>query len=262
MKVQGKVAWVTGASSGIGEALAVELSKAGARLILSARREEELERVRALCQNSEQHSLLPFDLADFDPAAIAEEAIDQVGQIDLLIHSGGIAQRGVAMDATLDVDRRIMEVNYFGTVALTKAVLPHMIERKSGQIVVISSVSGKISTPERSAYSASKHALHGFFESLRAEVAADHIHILLACPGYVNTNISYHALTGDGTPYGKLDSGQASGMTPEAVAIRTVQAIERKQDEFLCGGTEVFAVYINRFFPRFYRRIMKQRAAK
>lgn len=259
MNLQGKVAWITGASSGIGEALAKESSKAGARLILSARRVEELERVRAACTNSDQHTLLPFDLADFDAATVVEKATDAAGQLDLLIHSGGIAQRGAAIDTSIDVDRRIMEVNYFGTVALTKALLPHMVARKSGQIVVISSVSGKISTPQRSAYSASKHALHGFFESLRAEVADDNIHILLSCPGYVNTDISYHALTSDGTPYGKPEPLQVNGMTPEAVALRTLRAIERKEAEFLCGGSEAFAVQIYRFLPGFYRRVMRRR---
>lgn len=262
MSLQGKVAWVTGASSGIGEALAKELSQAGVQLVLSARRVEELKRVQADCANADQHSLVPFDLAQFDAKALTAQVLEQVGQIDLLVHSGGIAQRGSAIDTVVEVDRRIMEVNYFGTIELTKAVLPSMQKHRSGQIVVISSVSGKISTPERSAYSASKHALHGFFESLRAEVAEDNIHILLSCPGYVNTNISYHALTDDGSPYGKLDPGQASGMTPEALAKRTIRAIERKEDEFLCGGSEVFAVYINRFLPGFYRRIMKRRASK
>ena len=162
-EIQGKIAWVTGASSGIGEALAKALSAAGARLVLSARREAELERVRAACTAPEQHMVLPFDLLAFDAAAIAARALAEMEHIDLLIHCGGVSQRGTVLETEIAVDRRIMEINYFSTVALTKAVLPAMVARQQGHLVVISSLSGKISTPRRSAYAASKHALHGFF---------------------------------------------------------------------------------------------------
>ncbi|MCB0062510.1 MAG: SDR family oxidoreductase [Caldilineaceae bacterium] len=259
MEIQGKAAWVTGASSGIGEALAKALSEAGARLVLSARRVEELERVQAACINTDRHMILPFDLQRFDAATLTEAVLAQMGQIDLLIHCGGVSQRGTAMETTVDIDRRIMEINYFSTVALTKAVLPAMAARQAGQIVVISSLSGKISTPRRSAYAASKHALHGFFESLRTEVAGDNIHISLICPGYVKTNLSFHALTGDGAAHGQLDPTQAKGMTPAALATRIVQAIEREEDEVLVGGTEVLGVYLNRFVPGLYKWIIGRR---
>lgn len=259
MEIRGKVAWVTGASSGIGEALAKALSEAGARLVLSARRVEELERVRAACTNAEQHFILPFDLLNFEATAVTQTALTQVGQIDLLIHCGGVSQRGTAIETAVDVDRRIMEINYFSTVALTKGVLPSMVARGTGQIVVISSLSGKISTPRRSAYAASKHALHGFFESLRTEVTGDNIHITIVCPGYVNTNLSLHALTGSGATHGQLDPTQAKGMTPEALATRITQAIEREEDEVLVGGTEVLGVYLNRFVPSLYKWIIRRR---
>jgi len=251
--------WVTGASSGIGEALANAFSVAGARLILSARREAELARVRAACPDANQHLILPFDLLQFDAEVVAKAALAEMGQIDLLVHCGGVSQRGRAVETDIDVDRRIMEINYFSTVALTKAVLPSMIARQQGHLVVISSLSGKISTPRRSAYAASKHALHGFFESLRTEILDDHIRVTMVCPGYVQTNLSRHALTGDGGAHGVLDPTQAKGMRPEALATRILQAIERNEDEILVGGTEVLGVYLNRFVPTLYKKIIRRR---
>lgn len=259
MEIQGKIAWVTGASSGIGEALARVLSKRGARLVLSARRAEELERVRQSCTNPDQHLSLPFDLLDFSAETVTERALDHFGHIDILIHCGGVSQRGTVAETSIDVDRRIMEINYFSTVALTKAVLPTMVTNRSGHIVVISSLSGKISTPRRSAYAASKHALHGFFESLRTEVAGDDIAITMVCPGYVKTNLSYHALTGSGSAHGELDPTQAKGMAPEALAVRVQQAIEHNEAEVLIGGSEVLGVYLNRFFPALYRWVIGRR---
>ncbi len=259
MEIQGKIAWITGASSGIGEALAGTLSRAGAKLILSARREAELARVRAACANPDDHLVLPFDLMQFDAAAITKTALDEMGQVDLLIHCGGVSQRGTVAETDMAVDRRIMEINYFSTVALTKAVLPSMMARQTGHLVVISSLSGKISTPRRSAYAASKHALHGFFESLRTEVYGDNIQVTMVCPGYIKTNLSLHALTGDGDAHGQLDPTQAKGMTPEALAARIVQAIERNEDEILVGGTEVMGVYLKRFTPWLYKRIIRRR---
>lgn len=259
MDLQGKVAWITGASSGIGEALARALATAGAELILSARREEELQRVQQSCVNPAQHVCLPFDLLDFDAPALAQTALAQAGRIDLLVHCGGVSQRGTVAETALEVDRRIMEINYFSAIALTKAVLPSMRSNQTGQIVVISSLSGKISTPRRSAYAASKHALHGFFESLRTEVAGDNIQITMVCPGYVQTNLSLHALTGGGAAHGQLDPTQAKGMTPEALAMRIIQAIEHNEDEILVGGSEVLGVYLNRFVPGLYKWIIRRR---
>lgn len=258
-EIRGKVAWVTGASSGIGEALAKALSAAGARLVLSARRKEELERVRTACTAAEVHMVLPFDLLHFDAEAVAQSALEQMGRIDLLIHCGGISQRGTVLETALDVDRRIMEINYFSTVTLTKAVLPSMVAQRQGHLVVISSLSGKISTPRRSAYAASKHALHGFFESLRTEVIGDNIQVTMVCPGYVKTALSLHALTGDGSAHGELDPTQAKGMTPEALATRILRAIEKNEEEILVGGTEVLGVYLNRFVPSLYKKIIRRR---
>jgi dehydrogenase/reductase SDR family protein 7B len=258
MTLQNKTAWITGASSGIGEALAYALSERGVRLILSARRLEELERVRQRCANADTHLALPLDLASFDAEAVTRQVLTQVGVIDLLIHSGGVSQRSTVAETDMAVQRRIMEINYFGAIALTHAVLPGMIARKSGHFVVISSLSGKISTPRRSAYAASKHALHGFFDALRAEVYQEGLRVTIVCPGYTKTNLSLHALTGDGGAHGQMDPTQAKGMTPEALAARICQAIEREEEEVLVGGKEVLAVYLKRFWPSLYNRMMRR----
>ncbi|MEZ4865940.1 MAG: SDR family oxidoreductase [Caldilineaceae bacterium] len=256
---RGKVVWITGASSGIGEALAQAFSQAGARLVLSARRQAELERVRAGCANLEAHLVLPLDLTDFDAPVLTRQVLDHFGRIDILVNNGGVSQRALALETTLEVDRRIMEINYFGAVALTKAVLPSMIAQGSGHLVTISSLSGKISTPRRSAYAASKHALHGFFDALRTEVREAGVQVTLICPGYVKTNLSLHALTGVGGEHGQVDPTQAKGIAPEKLAERILQAIVRQKAEVLIGGKEVLAVYLKRFFPSLYQRVIQRR---
>jgi dehydrogenase/reductase SDR family protein 7B len=255
----GKVVWITGASSGIGEALARDLAGRGAKLILSARRGDVLERVRASLPRPDDHLVLPLDLADAGslPAAAAA-ALARAGRIDVLVHNGGITQRSLTKDTDLAVDRRIFEVNFFGAVALTKAVLPAMLERRSGHFVVVSSLVGKIGTPLRSAYSASKHALHGFFESLRAEVYDDGIRVTMICPGFVRTAVTLNALTADGTPQGTMDRAQENGMAPEVCAVRIARAVEQERAEVLIGGRERFAVHLHRFAPALFRRIIRK----
>ena len=168
-----KVIWITGASSGIGEALAYAFSAGGAKLILSSRRADELERVRLACARPERVKVIPMDLMDHALFGVkTAEAIAAFGQIDVVVHNGGVSQRGLVMETSMEVQRKVMEVDYFSYVALTQTVLPHFVQQKSGQFVVVSSVMGKIGTPMRSAYAAAKHALHGYFDCLRAEVAA------------------------------------------------------------------------------------------
>lgn len=256
---QDEVIWITGASSGIGEALAHAFARRSARLILSSRREEELRRVRDLCAHPERHLVLPLDLAEPETLATAAgRALEHFGQVDLLIHNGGVSQRSRAEETALAVDRRVMEVDYFGAVALTKALLPAMLARGSGRIVVVSSLVGKIGTPLRSGYSAAKHALHGFFDSLRAEVHDRGVRVTLVCPGFIRTRVSINALTGDGTPQGTLDRAQAEGMSPEECARRIVRALDRGRDEVLIGGKEVWAVRLERLFPALFRRLIRR----
>ena len=260
MSFTGKTIWITGATSGIGEALAYAFAEAGARLVLSARREEKLHAVKAACAHAERHRVVPLDLAETDSLAEVAQQVLQEGPVDILINNGGISQRSRAAETDLAVDRRLMEVNYFGTVALTKAVLPSMLARRAGHIVVISSVAGKLGAPKRSAYSASKHALHGFFDVLRAEVHDAGLRVTIICPGYIHTDISKNALIADGSRHGTMDQNQAEGMTPEACARRILRAIEQEKAEVYIGGKEVAGVYLKRFFPKLLNRILRKRA--
>lgn len=254
-----KVVWITGASSGIGEALAYAFAQRGSKLILSARRESELARVRAACPHPTDVHILPVDLEQIDEIpAKAAEAHKLFGTLDILVNNAGITQRSLAIEAPVSVDERILRVDYLAPVALTKAVLPRMIEKKSGRIVVISSVAGFVGTPLRSSYAAAKHALRGFFDSLRAEVWRDGIGVTLVYPGYIRTPITLHALGPDGQPYGKIDPGQQQGMDPEACAKRIVRGIERSKNEIYVGGTEIFAIYLQRFFPGLTARIVRK----
>lgn len=260
--VRNKVIMITGASSGIGEALAYLLAEKSAYLILSARRRAELERVKSNCSHPENIRVLPMDLADsFSIPNKAKEAETFFGHIDILINCGGISQRDKAINTSLDVDRKLMEVNYFGAIALTKALLPKMVERKSGHHVVITSAVGIISTPFRSAYAASKHALHGFYDALRAEHHDDNIKVSIILPGYVRTMISYNALMGDGTMQNKMDNAQDKGLSPEACGRAIIKAIEKEKEEVYIGGPkEVAGIYLKRLFPSVFSRIVRKTA--
>ncbi len=256
----GKTIWITGASSGIGEALAVALSRFNCSLILSARRTEELERVRDRCANPEQVFLLPLDVTDFNSAVKSGgQALDFTGRVDILVNNAGVSQRSLVKETQFDVDKRMMDINFLGTVAVTKSILPHFIERGEGHIVTVSSVTGKYGTPFRSAYAASKHALHGFFDSLRAELEDSGISVTLICPGFVSTPITLAALTGDGSPLNKRDKGNASGMDPDIFAQKMVRAMAAKKREAVIGGfKEVFGVWLKRLFPGLFATFIKK----
>ena len=260
MNFQNKVIWITGASSGIGRALAIELSNQDALLIISARSKVALEVVKKSCKNPNNVWVLPLDLEVHSSfIKITATAIQIFGRIDILVNNGGISQRSLAIETNISVDKRIMEVNYTGTVALTKTILPHFIENKKGQFVVTTSMVGLIGTPLRSSYAASKHALHGFFDSLRAEVYDYNIAVTLICPGFVSTNISMNALTGDGTSQQKMDTATANGISPERFAKLMAKAIDSKKEEaYISGFKEKLGVYVKRWFPRVFSVMIRK----
>jgi len=256
-----KRVWVTGASSGIGEALAHAFAERGAHLILSARNEQELNRVAAGCTNAGAASVIvqPLDLAQHDTiSGIVDKILKQVGKVDILLNNGGISQRSLAKDTALEVDKKLMSINFFGTVALTKALLPNMLTHQLGHIVTITSLTGKFGTPLRSSYAASKHALHGFFDSLRAELGNTPIFVTLICPGFIRTNVSVNALTADGSKQNKMDDATEHGMLPERLAQKILRAIEQGREEAYFGGKEVLGVYLKRFFPAWFSRYLKR----
>jgi len=256
----GKVIWITGASSGIGEALARALSAFNPRLIISSRRSKELERVKGSLKINPDHVyILPLDLAQ--PASLEEktaEAEKVFGRIDILINNGGVSQRSLVMETSLETDRRIMEINYFSGVILTKNVLPGMLTRSYGHIIAISSVTGKFGFPLRSAYSASKHAMCGFYESLGAEYYDYGIRTTIVFPGRVRTNISLAALGPDGKPQNIMDHGQKTGIPADKCAKDIINGIRKNRKEVYSGSREVLLVYIKRFLPRFAFRLARK----
>ena len=280
--LEGKTVWITGASSGIGEALAYACYAAGAHVILSARRTSELERVRDHCLKSLEHGsdsdysivqkpplIVPLDLSkpgEMESAfsAVCEGLGQDAAGVDVLVHNGGVSTRALAQDMPWEIDESVLKVNYLGPVALTKAVLPDMLARQKGHIVVISSVQGIIGLPGRTAYSASKHALHGFFDGLRAEVAARGVSVSLLCPGYVRTSLSLNAVDARGGKYGQMDETTAKGMPPEKFAAQALEAIARRDAQIvIADDTSAFVgVYLKWLCPHVLEWVMRKRAKK
>lgn len=248
-----KTVWITGASSGIGEALSYEFARQGANVILSARRESALERVKTQCSTYTDVSkvqILPIDVKESStfPEKV-QKAMSFYNAIDILLNNAGISQRGGALETEVWVEKEIFEVNYFGTVALTRAVLPKMLERRSGSVVCVSSIAAMVATPLRSTYAASKHALHGYYDALRAELKGTGVNVTIVAPGYVRTDISKNALKVDGNPQKTMDRKTNDGMAPEKCAMQIVEAVKRKKIEAHIGGMEKYAVYIRALFP-------------
>jgi short-subunit dehydrogenase len=259
MNLKDKVCWITGASSGIGEGIAKELAKEGAKIVLSARKVDELERVKKeLNLSDSQVFVLPMDMlnASIFPDKIAE-VVQKFGQIDILFHNAGISQRGLMRDTPAYVDRQVMELNFMSVIELTKAVLPQMFKQNSGYFVVTSSIAGKVGTPMRSAYCASKHALQGYFDALRAELWPQNIGVSIICPGYIKTNISINAVGSNGEKFGKMDKNQEQGMSVEKCVAKIIAAVKAEKREVYIGGKEVLGVYLKRFFPGILARIVK-----
>jgi short-subunit dehydrogenase len=254
-----KKIWITGASSGIGEALAYAYATENNHLILSARNIKELERVKQACEGASQVDIAPLDLSNHEEIfRIVEETLSQIGSVDILINNAGISQRSLIRETTFDVDKNLINTNLLGTIAMTKAILPSMMAHKSGQIVVISSLMGKFGAPMRSAYAAAKHGLHGFFDTLRAEFYNENIKVLMVCPGFVRTSVSINALTGDGSKQNTMDDATEKGLEPSVVAQKIKTAVKKGKEEIYIGGREVFGVYLKRFFPRILSKIVRK----
>ncbi len=258
-----KVCWVTGASSGIGASLALELSIQGAYLILSARNQEGLQKVKASCAHPERIEILPFDMEDLDHLPeFAMKAWRTHGTIDQVYLNAGFAVRDWLLNIELNMITKVMDVNFFSAVIIAKTLLPLMIEKHRGTFIVTSSLSGKYGIPKLSAYAASKHALHGFFESLRAEYYKDGIRVTIIIPGLVNTDITVHALKGDGSVSGKMQEAVANGISPEKCAKGIIKAVAKGKNEALIGGQEIYSVYIKRFFPRLWDYMIRNHPLK
>jgi short-subunit dehydrogenase len=260
MGFQNKVVWITGASSGIGEALALTFAKQNCKLILSARRVDELERVKKACNLPDADVfILPMDVSQHDVIpGLVQKAEAQFGQIDILVNNAGLSHWSKIKDTSFEVVKKIMDTNFMGGVALTLAVLPGMLKRGGGQIVVISSILGKIITPRQGAYNGSKHAIQGFYETLAAESYNEGIKVLLVCPGFVRTNVAKNSLNKEGQPINRESPLIANGLSPDYVAQQILNAIESGREEILLAGAkEKFGVLAKRFFPAMFKKFMR-----
>lgn len=233
---QDKVIWITGASSGHGEALARELSQRGAKLIISARRQEKLEKIASELKNT---SVLPLDLVAFDCfEEKVKQAIAFYGCIDIVVHNGAIAQRATVLETTLAVERKVMDVNFFSHTEITRLLLPHMLERKQGHIVAISGILAHVAGPKRADYAASKAALIAYFDSLRAELIGKNIDISVIVPGIMQTAIVSKAIQADGTPNQTEDIIPSTGILPSEAAKQTIAVIEAKRTRAYIGNKD------------------------
>lgn len=257
---QGKTVWLTGASSGIGLAMAEQLASAGAHLILTSRRAEVLEQVRQQLAHPERHQILALDLNQPEHAAAQAQAAlgDQV--IDILINNAGVSQRSLILDTDLKVYRQLMEIDYFAVIALTKLVLPRMVERRAGHIVTVSSVAGKVGTKLRSGYNGAKFGVIGFMDSLRAEMTSHGLVVTSILPGFINTQVAHNSLTGDGSALGHADPDNAGGISAAECAKRSLAAIAKQQAEVVVGsGVSKLAPWLQRFAPGLVRRMVANR---
>ena len=258
---ENRVAWVVGASSGIGAEIALQCNAAGGIVVLSARNEAKLKAVQSRLKFPEKSMILSLDLEDQTKfSEKTKTVIDAFGKIDFLYNNGGLSQRGEAASTALEIDRRIMEINYFGNIGLTKAVLPYMQKQKSGHIIVISSIAGKFGFYLRSAYAASKHALQGFYESVLLEEAKNNIFVTMAYPGKINTEISKSALNDQGEAHGKMDHNQETGMSAAVCVKKLLKAVTKRKKSILIGNKEIWAVYIKRFSPALFWRIIRKQS--
>lgn len=259
-----KVIWITGASSGIGAELALQLSRQKASLILTARNQRALQEIQQVCLQHTPHCvLLPADLTDAGSLApLAQQALDIFGHIDVLINNAGVTQRAFAEDTAPEVDRRLMEINFFTPVALTKLLLPHFRARKTGHVTVISSMAGLMGFPKRTAYAAAKHALKGYFETLQVEHTIPGFYATIVSPGRIQTPISLNALTASGQPHSKMDSGQQNGI-PVDVCVRSIlKGIAGHQRHIVIARSERILWWLHKWWPSLYYRIARNTGLK
>lgn len=257
-KLKDKVVWITGASSGIGEALAIECVKNGSKVVISARREAQLESVKSKCLDavpgckSENILVLPMDMCDFDShKKCFDQVLNTFGRLDILINNAGRSQRARWEYTDIDVDIGLFQLNVFSVINLTRLVLPHMLENKTGTIAVTSSSAGKVGAPFSGTYTGSKHAIHGYFESLRTEKAGTGIDICLLCPGPTFSGLLEVAATEKvGEQFGENMSSGDKRMTSERCAQLSLVAIaNRLYESWICFFPVILIMYLNQYAP-------------
>nr|NKB47182.1 SDR family NAD(P)-dependent oxidoreductase [Legionellales bacterium] len=258
-----KVIWVTGASSGIGEALVHCLAEQGAKLILTSRNADKLN---AVAKNThltqDQYLIIPMDMSHLTQAMVTQmlaKIIEKFDRLDMVFLNAGVTQRYNALDnLTLEVDRQLMEINFFAPILMAKIIADHFKQQGGGHIVVTSSIFGKMGFPGRTIYCASKHALHGFFDSLRIELSADKVQCSLAVLGAIKTQVSFNALTATGEAYNQQGRWQTQGYPAMRCATKMLRYVTKGTPEFVIGGRELWGLRIRRWLPRLYTRLARK----
>lgn len=260
-----KVVIITGASSGIGKACALECAKRKAKVVLAARNTQELEKIAKEIQNLGGHTPLSVctDVTqEADCENLIKQAVQCFGCIDILINNAGIAMRALFKDVDLEVVRNVMNVNFWGTVYCTKFALPHLLETQ-GSVVGIISIAGYMGLPGRTGYGASKHAVRGFLDTLRVENLKTGLHVLVAAPGFTTSNIRTTSLTADGQPQGQSPRDENKMMSAEACAKHIINATEKRRRELILTFKEgKLTVWISKWFPALLDRLAYQHMAK
>lgn len=255
MRFDSKIVWITGASSGIGKELAIQLSNLGATLILTSSNAVLLEILRSELQSTKVH-VLPYDLFDLEGIrTLVEQALAFEGSIDYVIQSAGVSQRAMAEDADITVYKKLMDINYFAPLAITQAILPHFKMKNSGNITVISSIAGLIGFPLRTGYAASKHAVKGYFETLQCELYKTKTTISIVYPGRINTNISKNALIGNGQQFGLTDANNKVGMEVDVCARKIIRGIYKGKKTIIIVKAERILFWLWWFIPSLYYKI-------
>lgn len=262
--IENKVVWITGASSGLGKALAKECALQGAQVVLSARRLDELENVRVSLLHPDRHISVVMDITNESEVRHAyEQVLQEKGRIDWLINNAGLSQRALIADTTMQTERAIMEIDYFSQVFLTKTVLPTFLAQKSGRIAYVSSIAGLLGTQYRASYSAAKAAIHMWANSLRAEVAKDGVNVSVIFPGFVKTNVSFNALNGEGKPQGHQDEAIENGLDADVFAQQAIQALNKGEEYIVIGGRkEKLGVAVSRISPQFLYKMIRKMKVK
>ena len=262
--LENKVVWITGASSGLGKALARECALQGAQVVLTSRRYDELEAVRVGLFKPERHVSIAADITDEAQVRHAhEQVLACKGRIDWLINNAGLSQRALIQDTTMQTERAIMEVDYFSQVFITKTVLPSMLKQQSGRVVFVSSVAGLLGTQYRASYSAAKAAIHIWANSLRAEVAQAGIAVSVVFPGFVNTDVSLNALNGEGKPQGYHDAATENGLAADVFAERVVASLMANEEYIVVGGKkEHLGVLVSRLSPSLMYKMIRKMKVK
>lgn len=259
-----KVVVITGASSGIGKSLAQQYARRGWHLVLGARRIENLEAMRPVLESAGSQVLcLKTDVSnEGDCRQLIKAAADEFGKIDILINNAGISMRALFKDVELDVLRRLMDVNFWGTVYCTKYALPYLLQTR-GSVVGVISIAGYVGLPGRTGYSASKFAVRGFLETLRTENLKTGLHVLIAAPGFTATDIRFTALTADGSPQGTSPREENKMMSADEVARRIIKAIDARKNNLILTFLEgKFTVFLHKFFPSLVARLAYNHMAK